>query len=98
MKLIFNLATFLISLFTIFGEQGLLYLGDILNQLQQLKTKKSALESELLVVKEKSRDILNNRATLEKVAREDLGFSQKGDTVYAFYDYLVNEKSKFNNP
>jgi len=66
------------------GTHGLLYLDKLDNQVQRISAENKALEQEISVLKRNIHSINSEGFYLEKKAREELGLSKKGETIYLF--------------
>ena len=54
-----------------------------LNQrLDDLQSKKKALQQETLILKQKINDLKNDPMLLERIAREEYGMKKEGETIY----------------
>lgn len=54
-----------------------------LNQrLDELQSKKKALQQETHILKKKINDLKNDPMLLERIAREEYGMKKKGETIY----------------
>ena len=74
----------LVIFFTFTGRHGVFHLGNIRSELVALEQKNKELEQEIIELHNKIYSIRNNKFALEKKAREELGLSQNGETVYLF--------------
>ena len=68
----------------IVGNHGLLYLDSLNNRLEEISDKNNALVSEIFDVRYQIRAVEQQGLQLEKKAREELGLSREGETVYMF--------------
>lgn len=80
-KLIFGLAL-LIAVLAVVGNQGLLHLQNIENELNGLSGKNRELEAGIVQTQEQLYKIHHSKLELEKHAREELGLSKPGEIVY----------------
>ncbi len=74
----------LVFYFSLTGTHGLLYLDKLNNQLQRISSENKALEQEINVLEQNIHSINSEGFYLEKKAREELGLSKKGETIYLF--------------
>ncbi len=74
----------LVFYFSLTGTHGLLYLDKLDNQLQRISSENKALEREITVLEQNIHSINSKGFYLEKKAREELGLSKKGETIYLF--------------
>ncbi len=72
------------SLFTAFGERGLLQLWRLSEEKKRLSEKSFRLHQENEVLRSTINSLLHNDRYLEKKAREDLRFVGPGEIVYQF--------------
>ncbi|MFQ5850195.1 MAG: septum formation initiator family protein [Candidatus Binatia bacterium] len=76
------LATF--SLFTTFGDRGLLHLWRLSKAKGRLDRKNLRLQRENEILRKRIDRLRHDYRYLEKIAREDLGLVQQGEIVYRF--------------
>lgn len=69
---------------TIVGNHGVLHLIGIKNEVSVLDQKNRSLQSETVRVSSEIAATKNSDAHLEKIAREELGLSRRGEIVYIF--------------
>jgi cell division protein FtsB len=73
-----------LSLFTIFGDRGLLHLWRLSGEKRKLDASNFRLQRANEALREKVYRLRHDDRYLEKIAREDLGLVQRGDFVYRF--------------
>ncbi len=73
-----------LSLFTIFGDRGLLHLWRLSGEKRELDASNFRLQRANEALREKVYRLRHDDRYLEKIAREDLGLVQRGDFVYRF--------------
>ncbi len=78
------LLLFAFSLFTSFGDRGLLHLWRLSEERRRLGEKNFRLHQENEILREKISRVRHDDHYLEKMAREDLGFVGPGEIVYQF--------------
>jgi cell division protein FtsB len=69
---------------TTIGPHGLLHLREINNEAGMLARKNASLELQILEYKVKVKELKESQFALERMAREELGLSRTGETVYFF--------------
>ena len=73
-----------VSYLCVTGNHGLLYLNSLNKQLEQISDKNSTLVSEIFDLRYEIRGLEEKGLLLEKKAREELGLSRDGETIYLF--------------
>jgi cell division protein FtsB len=73
-----------LALFTAFGERGVFHLWRLQGEKKQLQEKNFLLQKENDGLRERVERIRRDDAYLEKMAREELGLTRPGETVYRF--------------
>ena len=81
---ILTLIAIALLFFTVFGNQGLLHLMRVEQELDSLQQKNRKLESEIVELTNRIYGIRTSEEVLEKNAREQLGLSKPGEIVYIF--------------
>lgn len=77
--------TLLMILFvSLTGKHGLLQLAKIDKQVDALKERNQSAKSDIAVLQQKIYDARHSNFFLERLAREELGLSRKGEIVYIF--------------
>ncbi len=71
-------------LFTAFGERGVFHLWRLQGEKKQLQEKNFLLQKENDGLRERVERIRRDDSYLEKMAREELGLTRPGETVYRF--------------
>jgi cell division protein FtsB len=71
-----------LALFTAFGERGVFHLWRLRAEKKQLQEKNFLLQKENDALRERVDRIRRDDETLEKIAREELGLTRPGETVY----------------
>lgn len=82
------------SLFTTFGERGLLHLWRLRGEQRKLDESNFLLQRENEILRERIHRLRHDDLYLEKIAREDLGLVQPGEIIYRF----TSSESKRNRP
>ena len=77
----FALALFLVG-YVIFADHGLLQRVRLARQKSEMEQKLREAEAEYIRLKGELKALENDRATLERVAREQHGMVRSGETVY----------------
>ncbi len=75
---------FTLSLFTVFGDRGLLHLWRLSGEKRKLDESNFRLQRANEVLREQVYRLRHDDRYLEKVAREDLGLVRRGEFVYRF--------------
>ena len=83
-KTLIILISAVLALFTLAGDHGVLRLFNINREISRLAAQNSALESEIVSLKNKTHALAQNDFVLEKEAREQLGLARPGEVVYVF--------------
>ena len=85
--------------FSILGRNGFVELLKFDKQLSDLKTRLGSLKSEVTSESDSLYGINNNPGYLEKIGREELGLSKKGEVIYVFDEKKItaHEKCRDNN-
>jgi len=73
-----------LSLFTTFGERGLLHLWRLWGERRALSETNFLLQKENELLRERIYRLRHDDLYLEKIAREDLGLVRPGEIVYRF--------------
>jgi len=73
-----------LSLFTTFGERGLLHLWRLWGEQKKLDEANFLLQKENEILRERIYRLRNDDLYLEKIAREDLGLARPGEIIYRF--------------
>ncbi len=73
-----------LSLFTTFGERGLLHLWRLWGERRELSETNFLLQKENELLRERIYRLRHDDLYLEKIAREDLGLVRPGEIVYRF--------------
>jgi len=73
-----------LSLFTTFGERGLLHLWRLRGEQGKLDDSNFLLQKENEVLRERIHRLRHDDLYLEKIAREDLGLVRPGEIIYRF--------------
>lgn len=73
-----------LSLFTTFGERGLLHLWRLWGEQKKLDEANFLLQKENEILRERIYRLRNDDLYLEKIAREDLGLVRPGEIIYRF--------------
>lgn len=81
---IFSLLLVSLSLFTTFGERGLVHLWRLRAEQRKLDDSNFLLQKENEVLRERIHRLRHDNFYLEKIAREDLGLVRPGEIVYRF--------------
>lgn len=81
---IFCALLFFLSLFTTFGERGVLHLWRLWGEQRELGEKNFILQKENEILRERIYRLHHDDHYLEKIAREDLGLVQPGEIIYRF--------------
>lgn len=71
-----------LALFSAFGERGVFHLWRLRAEKKQLQEKNFLLQKENDALRERVDRIRRDDETLEKIAREELGLTRPGETVY----------------
>lgn len=79
-----SLLFFALSLFTLFGERGLLHLWRLQGEKKRLDESNFLLQRENELLRERIYRLRHDDAYLEKVAREELGLVRDGEIIYRF--------------
>lgn len=74
----------LFSLFTAFGDRGFIHLWRLRQEKRKLDHENFLLQRENEVLRERIRRLRHDNLYLEKVVREELGFTRPGEIVYRF--------------
>lgn len=83
-KLLYSLILLVILGFTIFGKNGAIELKDYNQQLSALKDKLNSIRSDSANESNTVYGIHNNPGFLEKISREELGYSKQNEVIYVF--------------
>ena len=83
-----------LSLFTAFGERGLLHLWRLWGEQKKLNETNFLLQKENEILRERIYQLRHDDLYLEKIAREDLGLVRPGEIIYRF----ASAESKKNRP
>jgi len=75
---------FILSLFTAFGERGVLRLWRLRGEKMMLEEKNFLLQKENETLRERIYRIRHDDRYLEKIAREELGRVRPGEIIYRF--------------
>ena len=81
--LLISSATILVAMMVL-GSHGFANLRTAEREIKVLSEKNEALKLEVSDLKSKIVEIQHNPAELEKRAREELGYSRPGETIYLF--------------
>lgn len=73
-----------LAVVTAFGERGVFHLWRLQGEKKQLQEKNFLLQKENDGLRERVERIRRDDAYLEKMAREELGLTRPGETVYRF--------------
>ena len=73
-----------LSLFTIFGERGLLHLWRLRGEKRELEERNFLLQKENELLRERIYRLRHDNLYLEQIAREELGLVRPGEIVYRF--------------
>lgn len=73
-----------LSLFTTFGERGLLHLWRLWGEQKKLDEANFLLQKENEILRERIYRLRNDDLYLEKIAREDLSLVRPGEIIYRF--------------
>ena len=73
-----------LSLFTIFGERGVVHLWRLRGEKKKLSERYFRLQTENEIFRERIYKLNHDNLYLEKVAREELGLVRPGEIVYRF--------------
>ena len=79
-----GLLLFSFSLYTTFGDRGLLHLWRLSEEKKRLGEKNFRIHRENEILREKISRLSQDDGYLEKMARENLGFVGPGEIVYQF--------------
>jgi cell division protein FtsB len=90
-NLVYILTLLTILSFTIFGRNGFVEYLKFDQQLSSLKSRLNNLKSETNTESNTLYGINNNPGYLEKLGRENLGLSKKGEIIYIFEEKTQNE-------
>ena len=71
-----------LAVFTAFGERGVFHLWRLRTEKKQLQEKNFLLQKENDALRERVDRIRRDDGALEKIAREELGLTKPGETVY----------------
>lgn len=82
----YTLAALLVtfSLFTTFGDRGLLHLRRLSEEKRKLDERNFRLQRTNEALRERIYRLRHDNRYLEKIAREDLGLVRRGEIVYRF--------------
>jgi cell division protein FtsB len=82
----YTLAALLVtfSLFTAFGDRGLLHLRRLSEEKRKLDERNFRLQRTNEALRERIYRLRHDNRYLEKIAREDLGLVRRGEIVYRF--------------
>lgn len=81
---VFCVLLVILSLFTIFGERGLLHLRRLREQKKKLGETSFLLRKENKMLRERIYGLRHDDQYLEKIAREELGLVRPGEIIYRF--------------
>jgi len=73
-----------LSLFTTFGERGVIHLWRLREEKKTLEERNFVLQRENEALRERIYRLRHDNMYLEKIAREDLGLVHPGEIVYRF--------------
>lgn len=73
-----------LSLFTLFGERGVLHLWRLWEEKKKLEERNFLLLKENEALRERIHRLRHDALYLEKIAREDLGLVRPGEIIYRF--------------
>lgn len=73
-----------LSLFTTFGERGVLHLSRLWGEKRKLDERNFLLQKENEILRERIYRLRHDSLYLEKIAREELGLVRPGEIVYRF--------------
>ena len=73
-----------LSVFTVFGERGVLHLWRLWDEKTKLEERNFVLHNENESLRERIDRIRHDDAYLEKIAREELGLVRPGEIIYRF--------------
>jgi len=73
-----------LSIFTIFGERGMIHLWRLRGEKIKLSERNFRLQTENEILRERILKLHHDNLYLEKVAREELGLVRPGEIVYRF--------------
>lgn len=74
----------ILSLFTTFGERGLLHLWRLWGEQKKLDESNFLMQKENEILRERIHRLRHDDPYLEKIAREDLGLVRPGEIIYRF--------------
>ena len=80
----FSSLLFALSLFTAFGERGVLRLWRLWGEKKQLEERNFLFQKENDALRERIDRIRHDDLYLEKIAREELGLVRPGEIIYRF--------------
>ncbi|MCB0323840.1 MAG: septum formation initiator family protein [Bdellovibrionales bacterium] len=89
----FGIILALLAFFIVAGQSGLMRLGEMRREVQELDLKNRELESEIVRTQNKIYGLRKSDPVLEKLAREELGLSKPGEIVYIFPDASETQAS-----
>lgn len=81
-----------------FGEMGLLRYVAMRNYSGQLESDLSALRNETASLREDIARLQHDPAKIEQLAREQLGYVRKGETVYQLNDDAADTRERRSKP
>jgi cell division protein FtsB len=81
---VFSALLVTLSLFTIFGERGVLHLLRLRGEKRELEEKTFLLQKENELLRERIYRLRHDNLYLEKIAREELGLVRPGEIIYRF--------------
>src|SRR3970282_2221530 len=81
---VFSALLIILSLFTTFGERGMLHLWRLWEEKKKLDEKNFLLDKENEILRERIYRLRHDNLYLEKIAREDLGLVRQGEIIYRF--------------
>lgn len=75
---------FVIALFTIYGDRGLIHLSRLNQEVKRMEMVSGGLRDENKTLKRELFLLKNNREYLEETIRKEVGLVRKDETVYQF--------------
>lgn len=81
---VFAALLIILSLFTTFGERGMVHLWRLWEEKKKLDEKNFVLDKENEILRERIYRLRHDNLYLEKIAREDLGLVRQGEIIYRF--------------
>lgn len=90
----FSALLIILSLFTTFGERGMLHLWRLGEEKKKLDERNFFLQNENEILRERIYRLRHDNLYLEKIAREDLGLARQGEIVYRFASSSESKKNR----